>query len=187
MMIYGGKAERIGIESFSSFDYSEVFMIKDWAQSILEAAVILLLLYIFLWPVSVVGVSMYPTLNDKDRVVISRFSAINGTYNRGDLIVFDADNYKEDMVKRVIAFGGESLEIKDGKIYIDGQELDEDYILGYTDGQVSMEIPEDMVFVMGDNRTESFDSRDFGPVDSEDIYGKVIFRFFPLNKVTLFD
>lgn len=162
-------------------------MVKDWAQSILEAAVILLLLYIFLWPVSVVGVSMYPTLNNKDRVVISRFSAISGIYERGDLVVFDADNYKEDMVKRVIAFGGEHLEIRGGKIYINDEELEEDYIFGYTDGEVSMEIPEDTVFVMGDNRTESVDSRVFGPVDSEDIYGKVIFKFFPFNKITLFD
>ena len=162
-------------------------MVKDWAQSILEAAVILLLLYIFLWPVSVVGVSMYPTLNNKDRVVISRFSAISGIYERGDWVVFDADNYKEDMVKRVIAFGGEHLEIRGGKIYIKDEELEEDYIFGYTDGEVSMEIPEDTVFVMGDNRTESVDSRVFGPVDSEDIYGKVIFKFFPFNKITLFD
>lgn len=130
---------------------------------------------------------MYPTLNNKDRVVISRFSAISGIYERGDLVVFDADNYKEDMVKRVIAFGGEHLEIRDGKIYINDEELEEDYIFGYTDGEVSMEIPEDTVFVMGDNRTESVDSRVFGPVDSEDIYGKVIFKFFPFNKITLFD
>lgn len=162
-------------------------MLKDWAQSILEAAVIVLLLFIFLWPVSVVGVSMYPTLSDADRVVISRFSAKTGMYDRGDLIVFDADNYKEDMVKRVIAFGGEMLEIKDGKVYINDERLDEDYTLGYTDGDISMLVPEDTVFVMGDNRDESIDSRVFGSVDTDDIYGKVIFRFFPFNKLTLFD
>lgn len=162
-------------------------MLKDWAQSILEAAVILLLLFIFLWPVSVVGVSMYPTLENADRVVISRFSAKTGMYERGDLIVFDADNYKENMVKRVIAFGGEMLEIKDGKVYINDDEVDEDYSLGYTDGEIRMRVPDDTVFVMGDNRAESVDSRIFGPIDTDDIYGKVVFRFFPFNKLTLFD
>lgn len=162
-------------------------MLKDWAQSILEAAVIMLLLFIFLWPVSVVGVSMYPTLDDKDRVVISRFSAKTGMYERGDLIVFDADNYKENMVKRVIAFGGDMLEIKDGKVFINEQELDEEYTLGYTEGDVNIKVPENTVYVMGDNRDDSIDSRVFGPIDSDDIYGKVIFRFFPFNKATLFD
>lgn len=171
----------------SSFEYLEVFMLKDWAQSILEAAVIMLLLFIFLWPVSVVGVSMYPTLDNKDRVVISRFSAKTGMYERGDLIVFDADNYKENMVKRVIAFGGDMLEIKDGKVFINDEMVDEDYTLGYTEGNISMRVPDDTVFVMGDNRYESVDSRIFGPVDCSDIYGKVIFRFFPFNKITLFD
>jgi len=162
-------------------------MLKDWAQSILEAAVILMLLYIFLWPVSVVGVSMYPTLNNGDRVVISRFSAKTGMYERGDLIVFDADNYKEDMVKRIIASGGDKIEIIDGKVYINDEEINEDYSIGYTDGDVRITVPEDSVFVMGDNRADSVDSRIFGPIDKDDIYGKVIFRFFPFNKVILFD
>ena len=160
---------------------------KEWAHAILEAAAILLLLFVFLWPVKVEGVSMYPSINDEDRVAICRFAAKAGIYGRGDLVVFDDDDYTENMIKRVIAVGGDTLHITDGNVYVNGELLNEEYAEGYTEGDVYMVIPEGSVFVMGDNREKSIDSRFFGTVSTDDIYGRVLIRYFPLNKITIFD
>ena len=91
------------------------------------------------------------------------------------------------MVKRVIAVGGDYIEIADGNVYVNGEMLDEDYIAGSTYGDIKLNIDNDQIFVMGDNRERSTDSRYFGTVDRDDVFGKVIMRFFPLNKITIFE
>ena len=162
-------------------------MLKEWVQSIAEAVVILLVLFIFLWPVSINGTSMEPSLENKDRVFISRFSAWTDSFEKGDIVVFDADDYDEDMVKRVIAVGGDYIEIADGNVYVNGEMLNEDYIAGSTYGNIKLNIDDDQIFVMGDNREKSTDSRYFGTIDRNDVFGKVIMRFFPLNEITIFE
>ena len=102
-------------------------------------------------------------------------------------MVFDDDDYTENMIKRVIAVGGDTLHITDGNVYVNGELLNEEYAEGYTEGDVYMVIHEGSVFVMGDNREKSIDSRFFGTVSTDDIYGRVLIRFFPLNKITIFD
>ena len=159
---------------------------KEWLRAVIDAAVILLRMFVFLWPTKVEGVSMCPSVNDNDRVAICRFAAFADMYGRGDLVVFDMDDYKENMIKRIIAVGGDTVLIKDGNVYVNGELVHEDYIQGYTDGYVYMSVPTDSVFVMGDNREKSIDSRRFGTVKKDDIYGKVLLRYFPFNKITIF-
>lgn len=88
--------------------------------------------------------------------------------------------------KRIIAVGGDTVLIKDGNVYVNGELVHEDYIQCYTDGYIYMSVPTDSVFVMGDNREKSIDSRRFGTVKKDDIYGKVLLRYFPFNKITIF-
>lgn len=162
-------------------------MLKEWIQSIAEAVVIILIMFIFFWPVSVNGMSMEPSLQDKDRVFISRFSAWTDSFEKGDIVVFDAKDFDENMVKRVIAVGGDYIEIADGNVYVNGEKLNEDYIAGITYGDIKLNIDNDQIFVMGDNRERSTDSRYFGTIDRADVFGKVIMRFFPLNEITIFE
>ena len=91
-------------------------VLGDWARSIAEAAVILAALFVFFWPARVKGVSMAPSVNDGDRVIICRLAGYAGLYGRGDLVVFDDDAYSENMIKRVIAVGGDTLRISGGQV-----------------------------------------------------------------------
>ena len=84
----------------------------------------------------------------------------------------------------VIAVGGDTLRISGGQVFVNGVESE--YSFGYTDGDVYEVIPEGYVFVMGDNREKSVDSRVFGAVDTSDIYGRVILRFFPFDEIEIF-
>ncbi len=160
--------------------------LKEWGQAALEAGVILLIMFVFLWPARVEGISMSPSVNDGDRVAICRFAALAGMYGRGDLVVFDDSEYDENMIKRVIAIEGDTVHITDGSVYVNGELLEEDYAVGFTYGEVYMSVPADSVFVMGDNREHSTDSRTFGTVKEKDIYGRVIVRFYPLNEIKVF-
>ena len=107
-------------------------------------------------------------------------------YEKGDLVVFDDEDYSQNMIKRIIAVEGDTLHIADGKVYVNGEEIEEDYAEGYTEGDVYMVIPQGCVFVMGDNREKSIDSRYFGVVNTDNIYGRVLMRFFPLNEIEIF-
>ncbi len=159
---------------------------KDWLQSFIEAGAIMLILFVFLWPAKVEGVSMSPSVNNGDRVAICRLAAKAKLYGRGDIVVFNSDDYTENMIKRVIAVGGDTIHITNGLVYVNGELLEEDYAHGYTDGDIYMSVESGHVFVMGDNREKSIDSRSFGTIEADDIYGRVILRFFPFNKITIF-
>ncbi len=160
--------------------------IWEWGQSILEAGVILLIMFFFLWPAKVEGISMSPSVQDGDRVAICRFAAYAELYDRGDLVVFDEQDYDENMIKRVIAVEGDTVYITNGEVYVNGELLVEDYAVGETEGEVYLVVPENSVFVMGDNREHSTDSRVFGTVSESEIYGRVILRFYPFNEITIF-
>ena len=165
--------------------------IIDWIKTIGISLVLAFLIVQVVKPTIVSGESMYPTLNNKDYLILNRLSYKFGDVKEGDIIVFKTDlkqdNGKDkDLIKRVIATGGDHLVIKDSKVYVNDKLLNEPYIdNAYTSGDIDIVIPKGKVFVMGDNRENSKDSRseDVGLVDENDILGEVMIRLFPLNKI----
>lgn len=176
--------------------------IIEWIKTIAIALLLAFIITHFISGTKVYGRSMYPTLFHEDFLIIFNSKK---NIDRGDIVVIDTnlELTSEDLmnlgpikkkmvgntkkiVKRVIAIEGDSLIISEGKVYLNGKELKEDYINGeITNGYLYIEeIPKGKVFVMGDNRYVSLDSRDerIGLVDREDIMGKVVFRIYPLSK-----
>ncbi len=129
--------------------------------------------------------SMEPTLQIGDAVIVRRvrFTPENPP-KRGELVFFRDPVTKRDwLVKRVIGLPGETLVIWAGQVYINGKPLQEPYVNGIVEEYGMWHIPRDAIFVMGDNRPFSSDSRDFGPVPLELVEGKVVFRYFPLGRI----
>jgi len=99
---------------------------------------------------------------------------------------FQKDYRTNRLIKRVIAVAGETIDIRDGQVYVNGQLLDEPYVKGYTPGmsmEYPLEVPQGYIFVMGDNRENSLDSRSFGPISLNSVEGKAIFRIYPFTKI----
>lgn len=165
--------------------------IIDWIKTISISLVLAFLIVQVIKPTIVSGESMYPTLNNKDYLILNRLSYKLGDIKRGDIIVFKTDlkqdNGKEkDLIKRVIAIPGDHLVIMDSQVYLNDKLIEEPYIdNAYTSGDVDIVIPDGEVFVMGDNRENSKDSRseDVGLVNESDILGEVMIRLLPLNKI----
>jgi signal peptidase I len=139
------------------------------------------------------GDSMYPTLKDGDNLIVEKISYKLSNIKRYDIVVFpyDENGIETYYIKRVIALPGETVLIKDGTIYIDGEKLNDEYGY-YTDGYIlkgylaeeEIELMDDEYFVLGDNRNNSKDSRIIGPVKKEAILGRAFFRFYPFTSVT---
>ena len=161
----------------------------DWLYSAVTAVVIAILLCSFvIRPINVVGSSMVPTLEERDLIMVSKLF-YQPKY--GDIVVLRKDSFiQNNIVKRVIATEGQTVDIDfvEGVVYVDGAALDEPYINALTltqeDFTEPVTVPEGCVFVMGDNRNRSTDSRDarLGCVDARLIVGKALFRVTPLNK-----
>jgi signal peptidase I len=136
--------------------------------------------------------SMLPTLHEDDRVLVNKLSYDLHDVNRGDLVVFERPEGEtagqiKDLIKRVVALPGERIEQRDGDVYIDGQLLEEPYLDDGTE-TTNLEpqtVPEDHVFVMGDNRDDSMDSRVFSAIDEDLIVGRAFVRVWPLNHLGL--
>ncbi len=164
--------------------------ILEWTKSILLAIVIAVLIKTFIFNTTyVLGNSMYPTLHEKDRLFSNKIPLYFSGPKRGEIVVLKAPDFpNKDYIKRVIGIGGDTVAIIDGKVYLNGELLEEDYIEegSYTQvyGDNYWEVPEGYVFVLGDNRGEgaSKDSRYFGCVPVESIKGVTSFRYFPFNE-----
>lgn len=164
--------------------------IYDWMQSLVFALIICIIVFVFIFRiVDVSGDSMNPTLLNGDKLVVSD---VFYKPKQGDIVIFRKDEYKaEALVKRVIATEGQTIEIDfdRGRVYVDGELLDEPYIAEPTHNQLdfqgSQTVPEGCVFVMGDNRNASSDSRraQIGMVDERLIVGKVLLRVFPFDSI----
>lgn len=161
----------------------------EWIKSILLAIVIAILIKTFIFNTTyVLGNSMYPTLHEKDRLFANKLPLYFSGPKRGEIVVLEApDASNKDYIKRVIGIGGDTVAIIDGKVYLNGKVLVEDYIEkgAYTHiyGENYWEVPEGYVFVLGDNRDEgaSKDSRYFGYISIDSIKGITNFRYFPFN------
>ena len=156
----------------------------EWGNAVLRAAVIILVLFFFAWPMRLMGSSMEPTMGDGEIVLMNRFAAMQGHYEKGDIVMFhyfDAEGDKT-VVKRIIAMEGDTIRILEDGVEVNGSLLEEPYVSGETTGLVDMTVPQGTVFLMGDNRETSFDSRNMGAIPCEDLKGKVFFRVYPFGE-----
>ena len=169
--------------------------ILEWAGVIAGGIVIALLVEAFLiqafW---IPSPSMLPTLEIGDRVLVNKLSYRLHEVNRGDVVVFERppgastgeDGEVEDLIKRVIAIEGDTIEAREGRVFVNGEQLEEDYLdPGTPTNNLPLQtIPPDEVFVMGDNRTNSEDSRVFGSITEDDIVGRAFVRVLPITDIT---
>ncbi|MEN6413501.1 MAG: signal peptidase I [Veillonellales bacterium] len=162
--------------------------IKDWIISILIAVVLAFFIRYFIVELYMVeGPSMRPTLQNSERLVVNKFIYRFKAPERGDVLVFRYPrDPSRDFIKRVIAVAGDSIEVKDGRVFVNSQLMNEPYILEKTRGSYSLTtVPEGRIFVMGDNRNNSEDSRfrDVGFVPLELVKGKAVMVFWPLDHI----
>lgn len=170
--------------------------VLSWLKTFALAIIIVFVCRQFIFtPTSVFGESMSPTFHDADRVILSKTSEIQ----RFDVIVFDAPDLEgEHYIKRVIGLPGDTIKMEDDVLSINGEEFPEEYLrenkenntleeltFDFTLEELTGEtkVPKDMLFVMGDNRLDSKDSRIFGFVPYDSVIGEVKFRFYPVNAV----
>jgi signal peptidase I len=155
-----------------------------WLRDLLVSAVASVLIITFLYqPVRVEGTSMLPRLEDHDRLFINKFVYRFSAIERDDVVVFHYPRDPEkSYIKRVIGLPGDKIRIDHGEVYLNGRRLREGYVPeAYEDSRsmAEMVVPEDCYFVMGDHRSISSDSREFGPVERSLIYGKAVFVYWP--------
>ena len=155
-----------------------------WLRDLLISGLASVVTITFLYqPVRVEGTSMLPRLEDRDRLFINKFVYHIAAIERGDVVVFRYPRDPEkSYIKRVIALPGDQIRIDHGTVWLNGKPLREDYVpLRYRDSRsmTEMIVPEDSYFMMGDHRSISSDSREFGPVVRDLIYGKAVFVYWP--------
>jgi signal peptidase I len=170
--------------------------IKEYAVSIIAAIVIAITFRTYVFArADVEGESMLSTLNEKDVLFVEKISTLTHKFKRGQIIIFDSNNYANDIyVKRIIGVEGDEVGIKNNKVYINGVELQEDYLDADTvtnPGPIlskseTLKVEKGYVFVLGDNRTDSIDSRMLGPISIKDIKGHAVLRVYPFDKIRTF-
>lgn len=159
-----------------------------WLRDLVISIAVSTFIIIFLYqPVKVEGTSMMPGLDDQERIFINKYVYRWEPIERGDVVVF---RYPRDTsksyIKRVIGVAGDHVAIDNGRVYVNGIRVDEPYVpTQYSDERSYTEIvvPRESFFVLGDHRNLSSDSRDFGPVGSDFIFGKAVFVYWPFEKV----
>jgi len=175
--------------SFRSSLWSAATWLRDLVFSVLIAVVLIVFIY---QPVKVEGTSMTPTLTDQERIFINKFTYRFGLggIERGDTVVFwYPQDTSKSYIKRVIGTPGDRIRIESGQVYVNGMPLTEAYVpdmnrdpASWRDGQEQV-VPEGKYFVLGDHRNQSSDSRMWGYVPRENIYGKAVFVYWPLDKM----
>jgi len=153
----------------------------------MKTLIITAIIYLFLFRVAVVyGDSMVPTLYNGDRVIVWLLN-FDKDFKRGEIVCLKSPlSPNKIYIKRVIGIPGDHVEIKEGRVFINEERLEENYIWSsYTKTEVDIVLRENEYFVLGDNRENSADSRDprIGPIKKEDIIGKSVYRIYPLNRI----
>lgn len=176
--------------------------IMEWIKAFIFAAIFVFVINIFIGTTTVFSTSMYPTLIEKDVLILNKISSIE----RGDIVsfkseleigeksyellnpiqkLFGSEHSRKNLIKRVIGVPGDKVDVYDGKVFINDEELDESYVSSYTNGEAHIEkLEENQYFMMGDNRSVSLDSRNssVGLISGDNFIGKVFIRILPLNK-----
>jgi signal peptidase I len=170
----------------------------EWVFVVVIAIGAAMLIRLFLFQQYYIdGPSMQTTLMPQDRVLVNKMSYKLHDIHRGDVIVFDRvtnETQHDDLIKRVMGLAGETLEIRSCIVYVDGVLVDEPYLNPEQTSQIEPSarcgshtdmaptvVPEHTVFVMGDNRVQSFDSRDFGPIDTDKVRGRAFVVIWPAS------
>ncbi|WP_330683177.1 signal peptidase I [Peptacetobacter sp.] len=188
-------------------------IIKEWVSIMVTAIIIAAIAVQFIRPTRVDGLSMYSTLNDRDYLIINTMKYKVSNPKRGEIIIFDTDmpidgfsdlsietrgiirravdfilhddSRGKDLVKRVIGVEGDHIQIENGTVKINGKEIYEPYLDEgiVTEGNIDITVPKNKLFVMGDNRVNSRDSRsqEVGLVDKKDVIGHVMLRLLPVS------
>ena len=178
--------------------------LRDWIIVVVVALFAALMIRVFVFQQFYIsGPSMQTTLYDNNRVLVNKLSYKLHGIGRGDVVVFDRVTTNggtvnhDDLIKRVIALGGDTLEIKKCVVYLNGVTLEEKYLDADDVAQSDLNsrcrvanlkehtIPDGKIFVMGDNRSESFDSRMFGPIDEDLVVGRAFMIVWPINRIGL--
>lgn len=158
--------------------------IKKWLKENLLFTILLLIIIIirifFYSPIRVNGSSMYPTLQDKEFMILNKIGLQKGI-NRFDIVVVESNG--KYIIKRVIGLPGESVMYSDNKLYINGKVIEDNYSKSETENFENVILKDDEYFVMGDNREVSKDSRVIGPINVKNIKGKTNLVIFPFNKI----
>lgn len=178
-----GKLTAVIIERFKNNEDKLKAALKELAYVLLGAAAIFLVFQFTLQNSIVDGTSMEPNLMDADRLLVSRVSYVFSEPQRGDIIVFPSP-YEDgrEFIKRIIGMPGETVEIIRGVIYINGEELEEPYIINHDSRTMgAITVPEGEYFVRGDNRPVSLDSTQGWTVSRDEIDGKAWFVFWPFG------
>ena len=177
---------------------SQMRAVWEWVFVVVIAIGAAMFIRVFLFQQYYIdGPSMQTTLMPQDRVLVNKMSYKLHDVHRGDVIVFDRvtnEVQHDDLIKRVLGLPGEALEIRSCVVYIDGVQVEEPYLnleqtsqiepsarCGSHTDMAPVVIPENMVFVMGDNRVQSFDSRDFGPIDIDKVRGRAFVVIWPAS------
>lgn len=163
--------------------------LREVLETIVPAVIIALLINLFLAQATrVYGQSMEPNLHSDQRLVVEKIS-YNGLWHvrspqRGDVVVLRLSDDSEMLIKRVVGLPGDRVEIRSGQVFINGTQLDEPYLAQPTYGDYGpIDVPPLHVFVLGDNRGFSNDSRSFGPVPMDHIVGRAWFSYWPYGQV----
>ncbi len=151
-------------------------IVKEIYPYVIILIVVLLVRTFIVTPIKVNGSSMYNTLEGNEIMLLWKL----GKIERFDIVV--AKTPDETLIKRIYAFPGETIECKDGDIFINNEKIDDKYAFGKTDDFAKVTLKEDEYFIMGDNRLVSLDSRKIGPVKRETIEGSANFILFPFSK-----
>ncbi len=170
----------------------------DVIETLTVALSIFFVVYLFIFQFNrIQGDSMFPTFKDGENLLVDKVTYRINKPQRGDVVVFHAPPAAEcdestgcDYIKRIIGLPNERIEVKDGKVFINGEELNEPYISDdyetmarqYTINKI-ITLDSNEYFVFGDNRPGSSDSREWGPIQKQDIVGKVFFRYWPISAV----
>ena len=168
----------------------------EWIRDIVIAVIVAAIILAFFKPIIVQQESMQPNFYSGDYLITSRQAyRLFGQPERGDVIVFKSHLYDEkgkqkNLIKRIIGLPGDTVEIKNGDVYINGELLQEEYVAeqGLSGEMEAVTVPEGRLFVMGDNRRVSQDSRspEVGTIEMDSIVGKVVLRLYPFNQIKVF-
>jgi signal peptidase I len=170
-------------------------VILDFVEFLVIGLAVLFFVYVFAGqPLRVTGDSMYPNYFDGEQIIAEKISVRTGDIQRGEIIIFKhPEEPSKLLIKRTIALPGETIMIAEGNIYINGTKLNEKYLTHnlrteqgkrFNEG-VEYEIPEGFYVFMGDNRANSTDSRDWGPISRDSVIGKAFLVYYPLDNIKL--